>query len=78
MHGFALNVSTDLTAFSAINPCGIATCPVTSLKEMCGICVSVEEVKSAVRRHFDPLLRQRLPVFPDKVEVIREDRKNRM
>jgi len=30
-HGFAFNLSTDLSAFSLINPCGIAACPVTSL-----------------------------------------------
>jgi lipoyl(octanoyl) transferase len=62
MHGFALNVSTDLERFSAINPCGIAACPVTSLEDLCGISVPMEEVKEAVRRHFDPLLRQWLPV----------------
>ena len=62
MHGFALNVSTDLERFSAINPCGITACPVTSLEDLCGISVSMEEVKEAVRRHFDPLFRQWLPV----------------
>jgi lipoyl(octanoyl) transferase len=30
-HGFALNLATDLAPFSAIAPCGIAGCPVTSL-----------------------------------------------
>jgi lipoyl(octanoyl) transferase len=69
MHGFALNVSTDLTGFSPINPCGIAACPVTSLEKMRGIRVPMEEVKAAVKRHFDHLLRQWLPVFSDKVEM---------
>jgi lipoyl(octanoyl) transferase len=68
MHGFALNVSTDLERFSAINPCGIADCPVTSLEDLCGISVPMEEVKAAVFRHFDPLLQQCLPVCSAKVE----------
>jgi hypothetical protein len=32
MHGFALNVDTDLTMFSHIVPCGIADRSVTSLR----------------------------------------------
>src|SRR5919197_2063413 len=31
MHGFALNVANDLAPFSAITPCGMAGCPLTSL-----------------------------------------------
>jgi lipoyl(octanoyl) transferase len=61
MHGFALNVSTDLSGFSAINPCGIAACPVTSLERLCERPVRMEEVKSAVRKHFSPLLNEWLP-----------------
>ena len=45
MHGFALNVSTDLGYFSMINPCGIPECPMTSLSELTGRPMSVDEVK---------------------------------
>ncbi|MGH7256303.1 MAG: lipoyl(octanoyl) transferase LipB [Nitrospirales bacterium] len=47
MHGFALNVSIDLTAFSPIVPCGIADCRVTSMAALLGQPVS----ESLVRQH---------------------------
>lgn len=43
MHGFALNLDTDLTYFDHINPCGL-TRPVTTLSEITGRTVSHEEV----------------------------------
>ena len=33
-HGFALNVTTDLTKYKAINPCGLKNKKITSLKEI--------------------------------------------
>jgi lipoic acid synthetase len=44
MHGFALNVATDLGWFSHIVPCGIPDRPVTSVTELLGREVSIEEV----------------------------------
>lgn len=44
MHGFALNVSPDLSYFSNINPCGITDRPVTSISEILGRVVTIEEV----------------------------------
>lgn len=49
MHGFALNVSTDLDYFRWINPCGIEACPVTSLSDLLGRTVAMEEVKGVVQ-----------------------------
>jgi lipoyl(octanoyl) transferase len=44
MHGYALNLSTDLQLFSLIVPCGIAEFPVTSVQALTGQPVTVESV----------------------------------
>jgi lipoyl(octanoyl) transferase len=49
MHGFALNVSRDLSGFEAIVPCGIAGVTMTSVERETGRDVSVESVAEAVR-----------------------------
>ena len=56
MHGFALNVTTDLAPFTRINPCGMAGCPVTSLEAEVGGDVKMIEVKARVVARFEGLL----------------------
>jgi lipoic acid synthetase len=51
MHGFALNVAPDLEYFARIIPCGISDRPVTSLTELLGRDVSLEEVVEALLPH---------------------------
>lgn len=46
MHGFALNVNTDLRYFSYINPCGFTDKAVTSLSAELGRPVDINEVKT--------------------------------
>lgn len=56
MHGFALNVNPDLTAFRNIVPCGISDADVTSLEIELGRKISIDEVAPLVERHiFDSL-----------------------
>jgi lipoyl(octanoyl) transferase len=62
MHGFALNVSADLTPFQRINPCGIAACPVTSLALECGNGVMMEDVGRIIAKRFSIMLEELLPV----------------
>jgi lipoate-protein ligase B len=48
-HGFALDVSTDLSMFELINPCGMPATPVTSISRECSRRVQVAEAKAPVR-----------------------------
>lgn len=48
MHGFALNVNTDLTYFQHINPCGFTDRGVTSIEKELGAKQDFEEVKKVV------------------------------
>ena len=51
-HGFALNVSTDLSYFQHIVPCGMPSAQVTSVSEETGEAVSVGEVVPVIVEKF--------------------------
>ncbi len=55
MHGFAINVDPDLSYFGKIVPCGIADRAVTSISELVGRQVRIEEVVEAVLAHIGPV-----------------------
>jgi lipoyl(octanoyl) transferase len=61
-HGFALNVTTDLTHFNYIVPCGITDRGVTSLGRLLGRTVPLGTVEDAVIRAFAAIFdREPLP-----------------
>lgn len=52
MHGFALNVNTNLEYFSYINPCGFVDKKVTSIQNELGHEVDFEETKMVMKTSF--------------------------
>ena len=56
MHGFALNVNPDLSAYSKIIPCGIADAKVTSLSAEIGRDIKIDEVMPVLKKHILPML----------------------
>lgn len=53
MHGFAMNVSTDLSYFDHIVPCGISNKKVTSLSHVLNRPVDSEQVKKRIIKNFE-------------------------
>jgi len=56
MHGFALNVNPDLTAYAKIIPCGIADAKVTSFEAELDRNITIEEVMPILKRYILPML----------------------
>jgi lipoyl(octanoyl) transferase len=55
MHGFALNVNTDLNYFNYINPCGFIDKGVTSMEKELGQKVNMEELKAQLKQAIEEI-----------------------
>ena len=64
MHGFALNVDTDLEWFSRINPCGFSDRGVTSMARETRREVAMEEVKRLVLEELGEQLGVEIRIWP--------------
>ena len=75
MHGFALNVNTDLSFFDHIVPCGIAEYGVTSLQKELGHAVDTDEVKLKVLAAFADLFQAQIQnVSRETLENIKNEK----
>ena len=57
MHGFALNVNTDLSYYRHINPCGFTDKGVTSLQQETGKSGDIAAIKAQLRQYFEEMWR---------------------
>lgn len=74
LHGFALNCTTDLSWFGAIVPCGIADRGVTTLTELAGRQITVDETIPVVANRFEEVFGTRLqPAGPELVTAFASD-----
>ena len=70
MHGFALNVCGDLSAFDAIVPCGITNVTMTSIEKESGKVCTVEQVAARAGELFAQRLSElRVSNVPDVVRA---------
>ena len=67
MHGFALNVNTDLNYFNFIIPCGISNKQVTSIQKELGREINMEEVKEKIKRNFELVFDAKLITLNSKL-----------
>ena len=59
-HGFALNVNADLSYFELIEPCGMPSSTMTSMRALCGQEMDFDLVKKEIRRNFESVFQLRL------------------
>jgi len=64
MHGFALNINTDLSYFDVIDPCGFKDKGVISLKKILSKELDLNEVKKNITKHFAEIFRYKIENKP--------------
>lgn len=75
MHGFALNVSPDLTPFDRIIPCGIFERGVTSLEKRTGETIPLDRVAEGVVESFGAVFKRTMVCLPaaEMLQTLEQD-----
>jgi len=60
LHGFALNVNTDLSYFHLIHPCGMPDITMTSMEKILGHQVNMHDVKLRLVKNFETVFNQEM------------------
>lgn len=74
MHGFALNVNTDLSYFDRIIPCGIFHRGVTSMKSLLDKEIEMLEIVNTLLKNFEKVFKCKINFLNDKdfINIINE------
>ena len=71
MHGFALNVNTDLKFFDFIFPCGLKDVSMTSMEKILGFGVDIVDVKVNLKKKFEAVFDVELEeILDEKIKNI--------
>jgi lipoyl(octanoyl) transferase len=68
MHGFALNVASDLSGFASIIPCGLSGVQMTSISKESGTEISLDTVRGKLA----PCLRRALDASLHRAQILRD------
>ena len=69
-HGFALNVSTDLSFFGGIVACGLPSVRMTSIEELTGVRHRLADVAALCAGHFGEVFERRLVAGVSRTEAL--------
>jgi lipoyl(octanoyl) transferase len=70
-HGFALNVNTNLEHFRLITPCGLHGSGVTSISQLTGRQVAVNEVRSVAAAKFAEVFDREMVPTPETIRLVK-------
>ena len=73
MHGFALNVNTNLEHFKLINPCGFTDKGVTSLEKLLGKSQGMDMVMNQIIKYFSEVFNMESEILDKEIFLRKVD-----